>query len=74
MVNVYVFYIASICIHGEELLSNFTFHPELCTKLMVRRFTKLQLVREVQELLSRLSVTPEKITGRIMFMSMFNDM
>ena len=26
-----------------------------------------------QELLSRLSVTPEKFTGRIIFMSMFND-
>ena len=35
-------------------------------------FTTLQLVREVQELLSR-SVEPEKITGRIIFMSMFND-
>ena len=36
-------------------------------------FTTLQLVREVQELLSRLSVEPKKFTGRIIFMSMFND-
>ena len=35
-------------------------------------FTTLQLVREVQELLSRLSVEPEEFTGRIIFMSMFN--
>ena len=28
---------------------------------------------KVQELLLRLSVTPEKFTGRIIFMSMFND-
>ena len=36
-------------------------------------FTTLQLCSKVQELLSRLSVTPEKFTGRIIFMSMFND-
>ena len=36
-------------------------------------FTTLQLSQEVQELLLRLSVTPEKFTGRIIFMSMFND-
>ena len=36
-------------------------------------FTTLQLVREVKELLSRLSVSPENFTGRIIFMSMFND-
>ena len=36
-------------------------------------FTTLQLYHKVQELLSRLSVTPEKFTGRIIFMSMFND-
>ena len=36
-------------------------------------FTSLQLCHKVQELLSRLSVTPEKFTGRIIFMSMFND-
>ena len=36
-------------------------------------FTTLQLVREVQELLSRLSVEPENFTGRITFMSMFKD-
>ena len=36
-------------------------------------FTTLQLCHKVQELLWRLSVTPEKFTGRIIFMSMFND-
>ena len=36
-------------------------------------FTTLQLSQEVQELLLRLSVTPENFTGRIIFMSMFND-
>ena len=36
-------------------------------------FTTLQLCHKVQELLSRLSVTPEKFTGRIIFMSMSND-
>ena len=36
-------------------------------------FTTLQLCHKVQELLSRLSVTPEKFPGRTIFMSMFND-
>ena len=36
-------------------------------------FTTLQLSHNVQELLLRLSVTPEKFPGRIVFMSMFND-
>ena len=36
-------------------------------------FTTLQLSHKVQELLFRLGETPEKITGRIIFMSMFND-
>ena len=36
-------------------------------------FTTLQLYSKVQELLSRLSVEQEKFTGRIIFMSMFND-
>ena len=36
-------------------------------------FTTLQLCSKVQELLSRLSVESEKITGRIIFMSTFND-
>ena len=35
-------------------------------------FTTLQLVSEVQELLSRLSVEPENFTGRINSMSMLN--
>ena len=36
-------------------------------------FTTLQLVREVQEFLSKMSEKPEEFTGRIIFMSMFND-
>ena len=36
-------------------------------------FTTLQLSHKVQELLLRLSVTPENFSGRIIFMSMFND-
>ena len=36
-------------------------------------FNTLQLSREVKELLLRLNETPENFTGRIIFMSMFND-
>ena len=36
-------------------------------------FTTLQLCNKVQELLSRLSVEPENFTGRIILMSMCND-
>ena len=36
-------------------------------------FTTLQLCHKAQELLSGLSVTPAKFAGRIIFMSMFND-
>ena len=36
-------------------------------------FTTLQLSHNVHEKLLRKSVTPEKFTGRIIFMSMFND-
>ena len=36
-------------------------------------FTTLQVSHKIKELLLRLSVTPEKFTGRIIFMSMFND-
>ena len=58
-------------------------NTELWTELMVSQWnsrgtssqdsTTLELCTEVQELLSRLSVTPEKFTRRIIFMSMFND-
>ena len=37
-------------------------------------FTTLQLSEEVKRLLLRLGETPENVTGRIIFMSMFNDM
>ena len=36
-------------------------------------FNTLQLNEEVKSLLYRLGETPEKFTGRILFMSMFND-
>ena len=36
-------------------------------------FNTLQLSQEVQELQLRLNETPENFTGRIIFMSMFND-
>ena len=36
-------------------------------------FTTLQLSQEVKSLLLRLNETPENFTGRIIFMSMFND-
>ena len=35
--------------------------------------TSLQLCQEVKDLLLRLNETPENFTGRIIFMSMFND-
>ena len=38
-----------------------------------RGFNTLQLSQEVKELLLRLNETPENFTGRIIFMSMFND-
>ena len=37
------------------------------------RFTTLQLCGKVSDLLSNLGETPETFTGRIPFMSMFND-
>ena len=53
---------------------------ELWTELMGSQwwnifpgFTTLQLSHKVRELLSRLDVTPENFTKRIIFMSMFND-
>ena len=36
-------------------------------------FTTLQLCYKVQEFMSKMSVQPEDFTGRIIFMSMFND-
>ena len=36
-------------------------------------FTTLQLCYKVREFLSKMSVEPEDFTGRIIFMSMFND-
>ena len=36
-------------------------------------FNTLQLSEEVKSLLLRLDETPENFTGRILFMSMFND-
>ena len=51
-------------IHGEPMEFEWNIFPG---------FTTLQLCHKVQEVLSRLSVTAEKFTGRIIFMSMFND-
>ena len=51
-------------IDGEPMEFEWNIFPE---------FTTLQLCHKVQELLSRLSITPEKFTGRIIFMLMFND-
>ena len=36
-------------------------------------FNTLQFSQEVKDLLFRLNETPENLTGRIIFMSMFND-
>ena len=36
-------------------------------------FTTMQLCDEISDLLSNLGQTPETFTGRILFMSMFND-
>ena len=36
-------------------------------------FTTLQLCYKVQEFLSKMSEKPEEFSGRIIFMSMFND-
>ena len=44
MENVYVFYIASICVHGEELLRQFAFQKnteDLTMKQMFDIFEKL---------------------------------
>ena len=57
-------YIALDKIDGEPMEFEWNIFPG---------FTTLQLCSKVQELLSRLSVEPETFTGRIIFMSMFND-
>ena len=51
-------------IDGEPMEFEWNIFPE---------FTTLELCTKVQELLSKLSATPEKITWRSIFMSMFND-
>ena len=38
MENVYVFYIASICIHGEELLRQFAFHQNTEDLTIIQMF------------------------------------
>ena len=43
------------------------------SRLIFPGFTTLQLYGKVTDLLSRLGETPETFTGRILFMSMFND-
>ena len=69
----------------EERLTWFKSSPEYRTLDTIDRepmdfewnifpgFTTLQLCNKVQELLSQMSKQPEEFTGRIIFMSMFND-
>ena len=57
-------YPASDTIDGEPVELEWNIFPG---------FTTLQSCSKVQELLSRLRVEPEGFTGRIIFMSMFND-
>ena len=67
----------------DERDSKVHHNTELWTQLMVRQwnssgtfftgFTTLQLCSKVQEFMSKMSVKPEEFTGRIIFMSMFND-
>ena len=51
-------------IDGEPMKFEWNIIPGFCT---------LQLSEEVKRLLLRLDDTPENFTGRIIFMSMFND-
>ena len=50
--------------HGEPMEIEWNISPG---------FTTLQLCNKVQEFLSKMSEKPERFTGRIIFMSMFND-
>ena len=66
--KVYVFSNSVLCL--GKILEN---HPiERCMGRQIG-MVELQLSQEVQELLLRLHKTPENFTGRIIFMSMFND-
>ena len=47
--------------------------PMECEWNVFPRFTTLQLCNKVQEFLSKMSKQSEEFTGRIIFMSMFND-
>ena len=58
--------------HNTELWTQLDGEPMEFDGNIFLGFTTLQLCHKVQELLSRLSVTPGKLTGRIIFMSMFN--
>ena len=49
---------------GEPMEFEWNIFPE---------FTTLQLCNKVQEFMSKMSIQPEDFTGRIIFMSMFND-
>ena len=77
MVNVYVFYISGIRsskVHrNTKLLDRIDGEPMEFEWNIFPEFTTLELCTKVQELLSKLSATPEKFTGRSIFMSMFND-
>ena len=64
---------------GETLLSKYRNFDRIDRESMEFElniflgFNTLQLSEEVKRLLIRLDETPENFTGRILFMSMFND-
>ena len=60
-------------VHRNTELWHNWWHPMEFEWNIFPGFTTLQLCHKVQELLSRWNETPEDFTGRIIFMSMFND-
>ena len=66
-----------------DVVQEFTYNTELWTQfdgepLGIRveyfpGFTSLQLCNKVQEFMSKMSKSPKQYKGRIIFMSMFND-
>ena len=57
-----------------DVVQKFHLSTELWTQLMVSQWNStLQFCYKVQEFMSKLSIQPEDFTGRIIFMSMFND-
>ena len=56
----------------QSSLDRIDVEPMECELNIFPGFTTLQLCHKFQEFLSRLSVTPKKFIGRIIFMSIFN--